>query len=180
MKTLVIHPEDKTTYFLKAVYSKLKNYTLITSGSKREVNRAIIKHDRIFMLGHGTPHGLCSVGQFDDGYVIDHNTVKQLRNKKCVFIWCNADKFVAKYNLKGLFSGMFVSEVGEAILVGLPPVTQEIVDESNNFFANILGEGMESGFYHAYHKVMNMYESLARNNIVAKYNVERLYLILSK
>lgn len=176
MQTLIIHPQDKTTYFLKAVYSKLVSYTLIISGSKNDVNRAILKHDRIFMLGHGTPYGLCSVGQFEDEYVVDESTVKLLRNKKCIFIWCNADKFVAKHDLNGLFSGMFVSEVVEARLVGLPQVTQEVVDESNNFFAKVLGEGIERGFYHAYHKMMNMYKLLSVNNSVAKYNVERLYL----
>ncbi|MBM3417616.1 MAG: hypothetical protein FJY17_01675 [Bacteroidetes bacterium] len=179
MKTLIIHPEDKTTYFLRAIYAKLENYTLVTSGSKTDVNREISEHDKIFILGHGSPYGLYSVGQFNGEYVIDKNTVVLLRQKKCVFIWCNADKFVTKYNLNGLYSGMFVSEVVEAKLVGLPPVTQAIIDESNNLFAKALGEEIGMGFYQAYHKMLSVYKLLSTTNVVAKYNVERFYLAVN-
>ncbi len=178
MKTLVIHPEDKTTYFLKAVYSKLNNYTLITSGSKNEVNLAISSHDRIIMMGHGSPWGLLSVGQFDSLYVIDDSTAPILKYKECIFIWCNADKYVLRHSLKGLFSGMFISEVGEAIMMGLPLIPQKTVDESNYFFSKVLGQGIERGLYHAYHRMLSFYETLANRNIVAKYNVQRLYLVL--
>ena len=178
MKTLVIHPEDKTTYFLKAIYSKLNNYTLITSGSKNEVNRAISSHDRIIMMGHGSPWGLLSVGQFDSLYVIDDSIASLLENKECIFIWCNADKYVSRHSLKGLFSGMFISEVGEALMMGLPLVSQKTVDESNHLFARVLGQGIGLGLYHAYHEMLGFYETLANRNIVAKYNVQRLYLVL--
>jgi len=178
MKTLVIHPEDKTTYFLKAVYSKLKNYTLITSGSKNEVNRAISSHDRIMMLGHGSSSGLLSVGQFEGIYVIDSETAPLLKEKECVFIWCHADKFVKAHGLKGLFSGMFVSEVVESRLVGIGKVPQEIVDESNSIFSYNLGLGIGRDLYHAYHRMMNVYERLAETNVVANYNARRLYIEL--
>ena len=40
-KILVIHPKDKTTDFLKPIYNKLKNPTVITGDLSRE---AIIEH----------------------------------------------------------------------------------------------------------------------------------------
>jgi len=73
---------------------------------------------------------------------------------------------------------MFVSEVGEAIMMGLPRVPQNTVDESNDTFAKLLGEGIDKDLYHAYHKMMESYEKLAEKNPVAKYNSERLYLVL--
>ena len=122
MKTLIIHPEDKSTDFLTPIYSGFDNTTVIRGGmSKSEVNKQIEKHDRIMMMGHGSPGGLFSVGQFpgSNGYIISHATVDLLQNKECIFIWCNADKFVEEHNLKGLYSGMFISEVMEANYCGL-------------------------------------------------------------
>ncbi len=178
MKTLIIHPDDRSTDFLRAVYAPLKEYTLITMGTRKEVNKLIKEHDRIIMCGHGTPWGLLSVGKFEGSYIIDYNTVPLFEDRECVFIWCNADRFVNTYSLKGLYSGMFVSEVGEAIMMGLPRVPQNTVDESNDKFAQWLGEGIDKDLYHAYHKMMESYEKLAEKNPVAKYNSERLYLVL--
>jgi hypothetical protein len=178
MKTLIIHPQDETTIFLRHIYRNLHNCTLWKNGSRIDVISQIIDHDRIFMLGHGTPNGLLSVGQFDGQYVIDDTIVPILSNKECIFIWCNADKFVTRNKLKGLYSGMFISEVMEALLMGLPPVSQKTVDESNFLFATVLGQGIELGLYHAYHMMMVVYEAFSSRNIVAKYNVQRLYLIV--
>jgi len=178
MKTLIIHPDDRSTDFLNAIYSRMPEYTLIVRGSRKEVNELIKSHDRIVMLGHGSPYGLFSVGCFDGGYIIDCDTVPLFDGKECIFIWCNADRFVNAYNLKGLYSGMFVSEVGEAIMMGLGRLPQRIVTESNNRFAHWLGDGINVNLYHAYHRMMNNYERLAESNPVAKYNSDRLYLVL--
>jgi hypothetical protein len=86
MKTLVIHPQDSSTDFLIPIYMNLKSFpdfndvTIIRGGmTKDEVNEQIKQHDRIMMMGHGSPHGLFSVGKFDDmyltGLIIDKNTV---------------------------------------------------------------------------------------------------------
>jgi hypothetical protein len=65
MRTLVIHPKDKTTDFLKPIYAN-RDWTVITGGcTKEEVNKAIGEHDHIIMMGHGTPQGLLAMGQFN-------------------------------------------------------------------------------------------------------------------
>ena len=178
MKTLIIHPDDRSTDFLRDIYAQLKNYTLITAGTRKEVNELIRKHDRIIMCGHGTGFGLLSVGRFEGSFIIDYDTVPLFEDRECVFIWCNADRFVNAYQLKGLYSGMFVSEVGEAYAMGLNKVPQSVVDESNELFAKTLGEGMNRDLYHAYNRMMTSYEILAESNSVAKYNSDRLYLVL--
>jgi hypothetical protein len=68
--------------------------------------------------------------------------------------------------------------VGEAIMMGLGRLPQRIVTESNNRFAHWLGDGINVSLYHAYHRMMNSYERLAESNPVAKYNSDRLYLVL--
>ena len=185
MKTLVIHPYDKTTEFLTPIYMDLKSFpdfddvTIIRGGMTRaDVDQEIIKHDRIMMMGHGSPGGLFSVGQFIDspGHIISHGTADILRNKECIFIWCNADRFVETNNLRGLYSGMFISEVMEANYCGLPGTSQDIVDESNNFFAKEFGQVSGQSLVEAYEYIRDTYGVLAESNPVAKYNHYRLYL----
>ena len=189
MKILVIHPQDSSTDFLIPIYMNLKSFpdfddvTIIRGGmTKDEVNEQIKQHDRIMMMGHGSPSGLFSVGKFDDmyltGFIIDRNTVPLLENKECIFIWCNADQFVNKYNLKGLYSGMFISEVSEAYGCGLPDTPQEVVDESNNYFANEFGKVSDKQLTEAYEYIKDVYGVLTENNNVAKYNHQHLYLNL--
>lgn len=81
--------------------------------------KLIESHDRVLMLGHGSPWGLLSTGQFPDAglFIIDESMVLPLQNKtNSVFIWCNADQFVQRHGLSGLNSGMFISEVLEALV----------------------------------------------------------------
>lgn len=180
MKTLIIHPKDSSTSFLDIVYNPIPNKTVITGGvSKRQLYRLIEKHDRIMMMGHGSPFGLFSVGQFKSVYlyIIDHTFVPLLKTKKDnVFIWCNADRFVEQYQLNGFYSGMFISEVGEAFYCGLPGTTQDIVDESNFGFCEILSKHINENTEVIHEKVKNEYNLIAESNPVALYNVKRLYL----
>lgn len=179
-KTLVIHPKDASTQFLDIVYKNIPNATIITGGiTKAELKTLIEEHDRVMMMGHGSPMGLFNVGRFGGGgsYIIDDSMVDALSKKNnSVFIWCNADKFVKFHNLKGFFSGMFISEVGEAYYCGLPGTKQEVVDESNYGFVNMLSECINDSQEIMYEKIMDKYGKLAEENPVALYNHNRLYL----
>jgi hypothetical protein len=177
MKTLIIHPDDRTTDFLCGIYATLPEYTLVINGTKAHVNSLIDAHDRIIMCGHGTPMGLLSVKQFDSfEYIIDSYTVPRIRGKECIYIWCNADKFVQAHSLKGLYSGMFVSEVNESILMGIGFVRQKVVDQSNDCFANNMGSSIMMSLSEIYERVLHNYGLLAKTNIIAKYNARRLFL----
>lgn len=180
MKTLIIHPADESTTFLDIVYKDIPDKTVIQGGvSKTEIREMIDQYDRVMMMGHGAPSGLFSMGRFDKmthGFIIDGTMVEALSKKdNSVFIWCNADKFVNNYNLKGFFSGMFISEVGEASYCGLPGTPQDIVDESNYGFVNIIGKYINEDTNSIYDKVKQEYGVMAENNPVALYNHMRLY-----
>ena len=180
MKTLIIHPKDKSTQFLDIVYNPIPNKTIITGGvPQEELIKLIEEHDRVMMCGHGSPYGLFAVGQFPDckGYVIGSNMVETLMKKdNSIFIWCNADQFVNYHKLKGFYSGMFISEVGEAYYCGLPGTTQDIVDESNFGFCNLLSECINEPQDVMYDTIRKTYGEIAEHNPVAHYNFNRLYL----
>lgn len=181
MKTLIIHPKDRSTQFLDVIYKNMENVTLITGGkTKQQILELIKEHDRCMFMGHGSPAGLFSVGQFrgtSNAYIIDGFMVNELKKKdNTVFIWCNADQFVRQHGLKGFFSGMFISEVGEAYYCGLPGTTQDIVDESNYGFVEMLSECINQPQDVMFKTIKDAYGELAEANPVAYYNHSRLYL----
>jgi len=179
MKTLVIHPFDRTTHFLREIYENIPHKTVVTGGyTIAEVENLILSHNRIIMLGHGSPNGLFSVGQFggSNGYIVDHETAEMLHDKENIFIWCHANQFVEKHNLKGLYSGMFVSEVGEALMYKLKG-DKKLITDSNNAFAFMLGSIINKmPLDEVYKQVKKDYGFLAKSNEIAKYNNERLML----
>ena len=180
MSTLIIHPKDSSTSFLDIIYENIEDKTVITGGlTKKEVNEEIERHDRVMMMGHGSPSGLFSVGRFNSwsGFIIDHTTVPLLMKKEnSVFIWCNANIFVEYFNLKGFYSGMFISEVGEAEYCGLPGTTQDIVDESNFGFCKLMSNYIEQDKTVIYENIKKEYGLLSENNPVALYNNKRLFI----
>jgi hypothetical protein len=179
MKTLIVHPEDNTTSFLDLVYAPIENKTVIKGGiSKTELMLQIMEHDRIMMMGHGSPAGLFAIGNFKNcgGYIIDQQMVPLLKEKNnSVFIWCNADKFVETFGLQGFYSGMFISEVGEATYCGLPGTEQDQVDESNYGFVNIIAKYINDDKNIIHENVKKEYGLIAENNPIALYNNNRLY-----
>ena len=180
MKTLVIHPKDSSTDFLKPIYQHLPDTTVVTGGVfKDEIIDLIMQHDRVIMLGHGTPYGLLSMDQFPghNWNIIDHNMVPYLRRTENIFIWCHANRFVEQYNLKGLYSGMFISETSEATYCKVE-ATQDQVDTSNYLFSYLLGAQLmiNPDLDRAYQIVGSQYSILAESNNVAAYNSERWFI----
>jgi hypothetical protein len=179
MKTLVIHPKDSSTDFLKAVYAGIPNAKVLTGGmSVWEVDLEIQAADRVIMLGHGTRYGLLSVGQFTgSGYVVDAQSAQLLEGKKeCIFIWCYASDYVKTHGLKGFSSGMFISEVAEADYCGIPNQTQEDVDVQCEYFCNLVGRVVTKKSKEIFNFVSKEYGELVVHNKMAEYNHKRLFL----
>lgn len=180
MKCLVIHPEDESTRFLKTIYSTLKHKTVITDGlTKSELRKLIDVHDQVIMLGHGSPMGLLSVGQFlDTGpYIIDDSMVNSLRRKtNSIFIWCHADQFVQRNGLTGLYCGMHISEFEEALYYDFWDADLKWITESNNGFSSILSKYVNESVDVLYEKLMTEYGMLTHANPIIKFNHDRIFL----
>ena len=179
MTNLIIHPTDRSTDFLKPIYANITDAIILNGGAtKDQVKELITRCDRVIMLGHGSPFGLFSIGQFmgSNGYIIDESMVDVLKHTECISIWCNADQFMNKHQLYGFYSGMFISEVGEAMYCGLPGMEQETVTTSNNYFAELLGEVIDEPLSIIYEHIMDNYRLITEDNPVALYNHNRLYL----
>jgi hypothetical protein len=184
MKNLIIHPEDPTTTFLSQIYAQLTHKTIIRGGiSKSEIPKLIESHDRVLMLGHGSPYGLLNSGQFPDAgsYIIAYSMVLSLRNKtNNVFIWCHADQFVQRHGLSGFYSGMFVSEVEEALYYGIDDINWNMIDQSNDRFASVVSKYLNEPIESLYQKLLIEYGVMAKTNPIARFNLDRLYLTSPK
>lgn len=165
MKTLVIHPDDRSTDFLKQIYAD-RDFTVF-NGHKEDISKSdfhdlVRDHDRIIMMGHGYPGGLFMSH-------INSEIVYLLRQKDCVCIWCNADQFVNRYGLKGFYTGMFISEVGEANWFHIQ-TDQDAIDHSNELFTDLVTEHIDNHDIHTEVK-----EGYFGNCPVIQFNNERLY-----
>lgn len=139
---IVIHPKDKTTSFLKAIYAGKRDVTLIDeTWNNRNIRETIgnAKDEIIMMLGHGYNRGMFAPygGNPFARTIVDDRLVYLLREHKCIGIWCYANEFAEKYGLKGLFSGMIVSDANEAMDNCLD-IAGEDIDACNNQFASDL------------------------------------------
>jgi len=170
MKTLVIHPEDKTTTFLKEIYRNI-NYTLIDNPftKTKDIIKAIKEHDRIIICGHGSPSGLFG----GTGMLVNFEMVPYLREKEMIAIWCNADKFMEKHNLSGFYSGMFISEIGEAKIFGFDDIEEKKIVESNYKFSTLMGDVINKSLFEIFEYITKNYPSL--DNPISIFNSNRLY-----
>jgi len=181
MQTLIIHPKDNSTDFLCPIYNGIKNKCVIRGGiTKKELLKMVRLHQRIMIMGHGSPHGLFAVNQFSgEGhmtYIVDHNFATALKKKDNIFIWCHANKFVEKHQLKGFYSGMFISELPEAIMYNFD-VEEKIINESNNKFSEFLSEHANKSGAIIYQNIIKLYGELAIINPIAKFNFERIFVV---
>ncbi len=130
----IIHANDPTTKVLSLLYNtKEYNYLRIDETSTNADVQNIIRSDElVIMLGHGNQYGLFSKpnknGKYERFLITDRH-VQFLRDKTCIGIWCHADKFAEKYGLHGLFSGMIISELQEAIDFHIEATKEEIDSE---------------------------------------------------
>ena len=177
--TLIIHPFDRSTFFLGNMYESIKDKRVITNGATKDEIRELLKESsKIILCGHGSPNGLFGVGQFGPhtgGYIIDETMIEVLRGKKLITIWCHANRFIERYKLKGFYCEMFSSEYSECRFEDIKGVKQGMVEESNDAFASIVGSHINSSLKALHKSVIREYGVLAEVNPVAAFNHKRLH-----
>ena len=135
---IIIHANDSTTKILSLLYEERKDCYLHIdeSSTNSQVIHAVKDADSVMMLGHGNPFGLFSTpdrkGQYKR-HLIGERHIDFLRGKTCIGIWCYANEFAERYRLKGLFSGMIISEVQEAVDNHIETNKEEIDSEMELF-----------------------------------------------
>ncbi len=144
MKRLIIHPQDRTTDFLKTIYDGLEDSVIYTERlTSRGVNQ-LFHHcpptSQIMLLGHGSDKGLFyredDTKPLFDYVMVGHTHRHFLQHRhNIIAIFCNADHFARAEGLHGLFTGMIISEMSEAEEYGIA-TTQEELERENVMFAS--------------------------------------------
>lgn len=111
----------------------------------------------------------------NNGYVIDDLTTEKLIGKKLTAIWCNADQYMEWNDLEGFYTGMFISDEGEAKMIGTADTEKWQVDESNHTFVSVVRRFIDHSSEKLRAALMLEYGEMAERNAVAKYNLHRLY-----
>ena len=124
---IVVHPHDPSTVMLGKVYEGLDHVTLFDSYKQRkELLEALVAaplEEPVLLLGHGCPYGLYDLRY---GLILDDGDAELLKNRpNLIGIWCYASSYAAKHDLKGFFSGMFISEGVEAGYMGVDATEAE-------------------------------------------------------
>jgi hypothetical protein len=170
--TLVVHPIDPTTDFLRPIYESL-DAEVVTGGVTRgELRRLIERADKVVLLGHGCHLGLFAVDAFPepDLLIVDGSFAHQLRERQNLFIFCYAAQFSRAYGLPGLSTGMFVSEQQEAEIFLDQPVSDEDIAISNDLFAEVVGRFARHPASQLMAALDKEYGSLASSNDVIAFN----------
>lgn len=180
--TLVIHPKDPTTDCLEVIYEGrgwdvIREYDALPARVLREIQ----KHDRIIMLGHGTPYGLLTGADTDYGfvrfhhYIVDYKLAKELKKKDTFSIWCNSDQFFKRYGIKGLHTGMIISEVGEELaILGKAPLNDEEMAKNMELFCGAFAKYIDLTPEECAKKVLEEYVG---DDPVTTYNRERIIVL---
>jgi len=173
----IIHANDPTTQILTILYQQREDVRMLITerNTSSDVQRAIRADDVIMMLGHGNEYGLFSKPDKKGDYrrfLTTDRHVQFLRDKTCIGIWCYANKFAEKYKLHGLFSGMIISELQEAIDMGVPATKDEIDREMEKFTIR-LKDCMDT--YGLEQIPLRMKESDDVQSALTKFNYGNLY-----
>lgn len=136
---IVIHVDSmEDTTRLKKAYAGLEHVKLLYNPSKEEVIGQLERDDDplVMCLGHGSPGGLFAANWL--GYVVDHDMIDLLKDRKMVGIWCYASSFAERYGLHGYFTSMFISNINEAECFGFSGNNNlDILNEVNLFSETI-------------------------------------------
>jgi len=184
MKRLIIHPKDHTTAFVTALYEGWTDAEVynekLTSKQVNHLFHHCMPTTQIMLLGHGSDKGLYyredSHCEGFDCVMVGHAHKHWLMNRhNTIGIFCNADLFAKAEGLHGLFTGMFISEMSEAVQYGIQTSEEELAQENKKFIAR-LRQLFDDGCL--LHEIPNL--MLALDDIhseLTKFNYRNLYYL---
>lgn len=147
MTAILSYTGDNDTFILNNIWANL-DCKVITIGkdnvTRKDIDKAISEEtDTLILAGHGSPDGLFGYGyglgcsNFDTFYVVDGDNKHLIKAKNLICIWCYAADFGKQQNLKGFFSGMFISNSIEASLFNIIAQSEKIWQLERNFCDNL-------------------------------------------
>jgi hypothetical protein len=162
MATIVFsNTGDVDTRVLAALWDGIPDARVLdirpgTPDARRAVDEAISEEeDALVLCGHGSPQGLFDpsvmAGRIDlsallrnPPFLVDARNAPSIRARRTVGVWCYAAEFAASANLPGFFTGMFVSNPGEAAYVRCPTSDARTITGQEVLFCRRVNELLRS------------------------------------
>lgn len=141
MSITVIYSDfgDTDTQVLKSLWEKLPDVNLVhITRNTRNIPKKIItamvtEKDTLLLCGHGTAGGLLAPTW---EIMVGEDSVKYIRAKRVIGIWCHAAQFAESVGLKGFFSSMFISNLAEARAARCLGSSAEVITQQEILFCN--------------------------------------------
>ena len=133
---IVVHIDTQSdTARLSRIYDGLADVTLLYNPTRQEFENELATNDDnvVMFLGHGSSRGLFG---YHDYYVLDMNNAHLLADRVVIGIWCFASDFADAVGLRGYFTSMFISNMGEAMCLGFPNNTEEDIFSEIDYFCD--------------------------------------------
>lgn len=133
---------DEDTRSLETIWEGVNDINLIhitewNEDMEHTVNEAIRnEHDTLLVCGHGTGFGLLAPRSCSE-YVIHSENVHDIVAENFVGLFCHATDFAEDYDLHGFFTGMFISNIDEAVNYSVETTLENIEDCNQLVFHNI-------------------------------------------
>ena len=132
---------DTDTAVLRNLWNGMPNVKVVeiskyTVNARKKVDDAIREEkDTLVMCGHGTPEGLINPCVVDnERYLIDSRNKDMISAKTVVGIWCHAKQFAERYGVRGFWSSMFISNMGEARMNGIYNTDDDTITHNEIMF----------------------------------------------
>lgn len=91
------------------------------------------ERDTLLFCGHGTEHGLLVPHSYGE-YVLHEYNTHLIQAETVIGITCYGAEFAESVGLHGLFSSMFISNIDEAVTIGIQNTSTDEIHESNRAF----------------------------------------------
>ena len=124
---------------LHRAYQGIEDVTLLVNPTCEEVDKVLMERpgETLMCMGHGYAGGLFG-GLYFWGkgvpVLVGDRNIELLRDRDLICIWCHASDFSAAHpELRGFFSGMFISNAGEAATFGFDADEDDIYNEVTLF-----------------------------------------------
>jgi hypothetical protein len=168
---LIIHPDDRTTDFLKPCYAGLKATVLTQRDEFFNLAETMKRHNRIIMMGHGSPGGLFmpkveGIEEDENGELFEYTDYSINDSYRDI-------RYVVPNDLHGFYTGMVISELCEADYCDVKGCNPKQLEESNTKFTMGLKEALKVDGPESVEIFKEIYNN--PKNPIMVYNRKRLY-----
>lgn len=175
---------DTDTKVLSYIWEGIANVKVLKTyeSSQKDIDEAVKNEkDVLILCGHGSDEGLFGKNM----YAVDKNS--EINAKYVIGVWCHAKQFAKKYHIKGFFTSMYISNMGEAIFelrnkIRTLSFTDKDITAGEIKFCKLLNSYLKT--YIEKHTDLDLpnwpkriLETIPPKNIVEKYNHENLEYI---